>query len=164
MEKWRRQLSEALGYLELGLLSEAARVMEEIDPAEHMRYEVQALIFLRLAFSKNLIVFEIDGKEKTIKPTTPDWWVAASIVAREGRSLAHAEAILLMAETLHPDDPQILYHRARYACLEMRFAEAKTFLSRACGLSPEILDTAVNEPDLEAIFHQWTTFERSSSR
>lgn len=162
METWCRQLREALGYLELGLLREATLVADEIDPAERMRTEVQALNFLLLAFLRKLDVFEIDGKEKTIRPGTSDWWVATSNLAREGRSIAHAQAILLMAKTLHPDDPQILYHQARYACLSMQFSDAKRFLSRACSLNPAILDVAMDEPDLDAIFDQWAIFERSA--
>jgi type IV pilus assembly protein PilF len=69
--------------------------------------------------------------------TTPDKsWVNAGICARKGGDVAAAEDYFQKALKIRPTEPQALYNLAEIAYQRGRFVEAKSYLSRIQGDSP----------------------------
>ena len=63
--------------------------------------------------------------------------------------------MLLKAEAIHGENSAILhYNLACYACQLGDIEEAKSRLSTACKMDPQFKATALDDPDLEAMWHE----------
>lgn len=148
----QRHLSYAQGYLELGLLAEAAAELERLPPELQQTMAVlgirMALLHERqdwpaLALLAETVVQRLPGE--------PAGWITWAYATRRARSLDHAEKILLEAEVHHPKDATIQFNLGCYACLRGAYDDAKRRVNRAIALDAKFEASAATDPDLAAL-------------
>lgn len=148
----KRHLSYAQGYLELGMVAEAAAELERLPASEKQTTAVQSL---RMAILHELEDWpSLASLAAEFVRHTPDEsaaWVTWAYATRRATSLAAAEEILLLAERHHPAEPTIQFNLGCYACLRGDLREARQRVDRAIELEPKFRDAAATDPDLAAL-------------
>ena len=147
-----RTLLEAEGYLELGMLDESVRTLAALPPSAQSRKEVLELrLALHMTAADWPTAVEIAACLVELEPSEPGWWVNFAYCVRRARSLAEAEAILLRAVELHPENVTIHYNLSCYACVTGRLELAKERVARARVLGTDVDQMAMQDNDLHAI-------------
>jgi lipopolysaccharide biosynthesis regulator YciM len=91
------------GYLELGMLDDAALVLEEIAPEDKNRNEVLgARVNLYMVAKKWDMAAAVASHLVKVDPGTAGWWISLAYALRRTESVGKAEAILLRAQRIHP--------------------------------------------------------------
>ncbi len=145
----KRRLSYARGYLELGLVAEAAAELDQIPAPEN---ETDDAIAVRIA------VLHHQEDWKSLRTIASYWvqrhpedgaaWVTWAYATRRSESLAAAEEILLEAERRHPDEPTIQFNLGCYSCQRGDLINARRHLDRAIALDAKFAEAAKTDPDL----------------
>ncbi len=134
------------------MLEEAARVLEEIDPEDRARIEVLgARVDCYIAAKNWSMAAEAAGHLVEAEPENADGWINLAYATRRAQSLETAEALLLQAQKLHPDNAIIAFNLACYACVTGRLEEARTRLEHAMQLDTKIRKLALQDKDLEPL-------------
>jgi len=145
--RWR--LSHARGYLELGLVDDAAAELAQL-PAEEQ--ENPLALALRAAVLQEQERWpELAAVARELvrqQPHEAGWWIALAYATRRSDSLREAEAILRQAEHLHPDDATIQFNLGCYACQRGDLTTARERVIRAIALDQNFRQTASVDPDL----------------
>lgn len=156
--RYKRQLSYALGYLELGMVAEAAGELDRI-PAAHQ--DVSEVLMVRMAVlqeQKNWAALSaIAGEYVRRSPDDAGVWITWAYATRRADSLAAAERILLEAEQHHPTEPTIQFNLGCYACQRGELAAARQRVDRAIALDVKFAAAAENDPDLAPLRSAGTT-------
>ncbi|HVU35731.1 MAG TPA: hypothetical protein VHE61_19985 [Opitutaceae bacterium] len=148
----RRHLSYAQGYLELGLVAEAAAELDRLSSADRNSTEAVALRMAVLQEQQKwpeLAALAADFVGRT--PEEPAAWVTWAYAVRRTDTLAAAEAILRKAERMHPGEPTIQFNLGCYACVRGDLVEARRRVDRAIELDAKFRNTAATDPDLAAL-------------
>jgi hypothetical protein len=87
-------------------------------------------------------------------PECPNWWFHWAFSVRREKSIPEARAVLLEASKFHPDEAVNPYNLACYSCVGGNLIGAKGFLTLALSMSEDLRKTALDDPDLDAIFGQ----------
>ena len=145
----KRRLSFAQGYLELGMVAEAAAELDRIPAAES---DGLAVLSLRLAVLQEQkdwpALRDLARIVVTRAPDEAAAWVTWAYATRRANSLAEAERILLEAETQHPAEPTIQFNLGCYACQRGDLVTARTRVDKAIALEPKFATIAASDPDL----------------
>ncbi len=145
--KWR--LSQASGYLGLGMVAEAAGELDRIPAAEAGRTEVLALRAAVLQEQSLWPALEETASELVRRqPAESGWWITWAYATRRCRSLAAAEAILLEAERAHPKEAAVQFNLGCYACQRGDIAGARRRVDQAIALDAAFREAAATDPDL----------------
>ena len=145
--KWR--LSQARGYLGLGMVAEAAGELDRVPAAEAGQTEVLALRAAVLQEQSLWPALEETARELVRRqPGESGWWVIWAYATRRSRSLAAAETILLEAERAHPQEATIQFNLGCYACQRGDIAGARHRVDRAIALDAAFREAAATDPDL----------------
>jgi tetratricopeptide (TPR) repeat protein len=144
-----RHLSYAQGYLELGMVAEAAAELDQIPASAS---ENAAVLTLRLAVlqeQKNWSALRLAAGEFVRRhPEEAGAWVTWAYATRRADSLAAAERILLEAEPLHPQEPTIQFNLGCYACQRGDLKAARRHVDRAIALEENFRVLAATDADL----------------
>lgn len=142
-------LSHARGYLELGMLEEAAAELAQL-PVERLEdVDVLAIRALILREQSRWLELSLAASELTRRqPELADWWITAAYATRRAISLNEAEAILREAELIHPKEPTIQFNLGCYACQRGDLAEARRRVDAVVALDRHFLTAAASDPDL----------------
>jgi len=145
--KWH--LSHARGYLELGMVKEAAAELDCVPETSAGEFDVRVLRALVLQEQRQWpqLVPVAAGLVRE-KPDDAGWWIMWAYATRRGVSLDAAEKILLEAETHHPQEATIQFNLGCYACQRGDFAKARTRVNRAIALDEQYREAAQTDPDL----------------
>ena len=136
--KWR--LSQARGYLGLGMVAEADQT------------EVLALRAAVLQEQSDWPPLEEVARELVRRqPTESGWWITWAYATRRNRSLAAAENILLDAERAHPREAAIQFNLGCYACQRGDLLAARQRVDRAIALDPAFREAAATDADLATL-------------
>lgn len=145
----KRRLSHVQGYLELGMLAEAAAEFERVPAPANGTPEARAL---RLAILQEQQAWPELREAAAVfvrqMPEEASAWVTWAYAARRAESLDVAEKILLEAELLHPIEPTIQFNLGCYACQRGDLATARRRVKRAIELEPKFSAAAETDPDL----------------
>jgi hypothetical protein len=145
----RRRLSHAQGYLELGMVAEAAAELERIPAPENAATEVVAVRLAVLQEQKNWpALAALAGEFVRRMPGEAAGWVTWAYATRRADSLAAAEKILLEAEAHHPAEPTIQFNLGCYACQRGDNATARVRVDRAVALDAKFAAAVATDPDL----------------
>ena len=145
--KWH--VSHARGYLELGMVAEAAAELERIPAPERDALEVLALRVAVLQERCDWAALRAAAGEFVRRaPAEAGAWVTWAYATRRADSLATAEKILLEAERLHPREATIQFNLGCYACQRGALAEARRRVDRAIALDEKFAAAAATDPDL----------------
>lgn len=145
----KRRLSYAQGYLELGMVAEAAAELADVPAAHHDALEVVVLRLALLQEQKNwpaLAALAGDFVRRT--PAEAAAWVTWAYATRRADTLTAAEKILLEAEQLHPAEPTIQFNLGCYACQQGDLALARRRVDRAIALDAKFAVVAETDSDL----------------
>ena len=148
-----RHLQAALGYLTLGMHQDAWDELENLPP--ELRTDV-AVLELRIQIYQLLGKWEparILAESLALKfPENPIWWIHWAYSLRREKNVREAQGVLWHAVQIHPVFAPIVYNLACYACVLGQMEDARSLLERAFLLDPNFKATALDDPDLEAIF------------
>lgn len=148
--RWR--LSHARGYLELGLVEEAAAELALLPPGPPGPpgdLEVLGLHALILREQSRWLELRVATAELVKRqPDLADWWITYAYATRRSVSLHEAEAILREAELRHPQEPTIQFNLGCYACQLGDLAEARRRIDAAIALDAHFRAAAATDPDL----------------
>lgn len=149
----KQKLRAALGYIELGMLKEAAGEVSTLAP--ETRDGLDALI-LRLELAQRGEAWtkaeRIAKKLATLQPDEPDWSIALAYAARRAHSIEVARKILAQAVSRFPREAVIHFNLACYACQLGEIPEARDSLRRAFALDRTYIVTALKDQDLRPIW------------
>jgi Flp pilus assembly protein TadD len=149
---WQKQVLASSGYVELGMLEDAELALEQIEPADKNRKEVRgALLNLYMAARKWEMAATVAAEMAKLEPENASWWINLAYSVRRIESIPKAEAILLRAREIHPENAIIAFNLACYACVDGRIEEAKLRLQTAINLEKDILKLAVDDEDLRTL-------------
>ena len=143
------RLRAASGYLDLGMITDAADELDLIDPSERVHLEVirmRAVIYFNTGHWALLKIFS--SMLVLAEPQTAENWLWLAFANRRCDSISEAAATLTRALALHPSDPLIHYNLAAYAALSGDLALCRKRLSSAIRLDPELRKTAIDDDDL----------------
>jgi Flp pilus assembly protein TadD len=150
---WQRHVLAATGYRELGMLEEAERALDEIDAEDKGRKDVLAArVDLYMAAQKWSSVAEVAQHLVDIEPENPTWWINLAYATRRSESIDSAQALLLQARKLHPDNAIIAFNLSCYACVTGHIEQAKAHLKHAIALDNNIRDLAQRDEDLQTLW------------
>jgi Flp pilus assembly protein TadD len=148
----KRHLSYIQGYLELGLVAEAATELERIPSPHSDLLEVVSLRMTILHEQENWgELASVAAEYVNRAPADPAPWVMWAYATRRCVSLDAAERILLEAERQHPTEPTIQFNLGCYACLRGDLGDAQRRVDRAVTLDSRFADAAAKDPDLAAL-------------
>ena len=145
----KRRLSHARGYLELGMVAEAAAELALIAAPDAESTEALTLKIAVLHEQENWPGVR-DLARELIRRDAADAavWVTLAYATRRIDSLVAAEIILIKAEKVHPDEPTIQFNLGCYACQQGNLKEARRRVDRAIELDPKFQEIAATDPDL----------------
>lgn len=145
----KRRLSHAQGYLGLGMVAEAAAELAHLTGPDA---ETPEALAVRMA------VFHEQGNWSAVRDLAGQLvdrgiadaavWVTWAYATRRSDSLTAAEAILLRAEKLYPDEPTIQFNLGCYASVRGDFVVARRRVARAIALDATFGALASLDPDL----------------
>jgi Flp pilus assembly protein TadD len=132
---WQRHVLASTGYLELGMLDDAALALEEIEPEDKTRTEVLgARVVLYIAAKKWDMAAAVVSHLVKVDPETAGWWINLAYSVRRSEGIEQAKAILMRAGAINPKVAMIAFNLACYASVTGRMEEAKERLRHAIEL------------------------------
>jgi Flp pilus assembly protein TadD len=150
---WQRHVLASSGYLELGMLDDAALVLEEIAPEDKNRNEVLgARVNLYMVAKKWDMAAAVASHLVKVEPENEAWWIGLAYSIRRSEGVEKAEAILLRAQAIHPKVAMIAFNLACYASVIGRMEEAKKRLRDAIALDKDIRRLAIDDEDLKPLW------------
>jgi Flp pilus assembly protein TadD len=150
---WQRHVLASSGYVELGILEDAALALEEIAPEDKHRNEVLgARVILYMTAKKWDMAAAVASHLVKVEPENEAWWISFAYSIRRSESLEKAEAILLRARAIHPKVAMIAFNLACYASVTGRMEEAKEQLPRAIDLDKDMRKLAIEDEDLKPLW------------
>jgi Flp pilus assembly protein TadD len=148
--RWR--LSHIHGYVELGLLRQAAAELRAIPPADRRRPEVlPARMALHQAAHQWGPLRTAARAWVQFRPEDPAGWITWAYAARRSLSLAAAERILRRALRQHPGEATIYFNLGCYASRRGDQEAARILVARAVSLEKSFAELAQTDPDLEGL-------------
>lgn len=160
-ERAKRWLSEAEGYLELGLLAQARERVEAVAKTGHLAFEC-AVLLGNLHREKNEHPLAIPHFEAALKLRRGDILATVGLgwsLKRTG-CVDRAAAAYEEALKVHPDEGLLHYNLACYRCLQGQAQEALKELQRAVSLDDDYRLLAREESDFDPI-KQTPEFQKS---
>jgi Tfp pilus assembly protein PilF len=145
----KRRISHAQGYLELGMLAEAAAELDRIIGADADSSDVLALRVAVWHEQENWTGVRDAARELVRRsPADTGAWVTWAYATRRAESLEAAERILLDAEQQHPAEATIQFNLGCYACQRGDLPVARRRVDRAIELDTKFAAVAATDPDL----------------
>lgn len=145
----KRHLAYARGYLELGLVAEAAAELDRLSAEERDCLEAIAIQLAILQEKQDWPALRDAGARFVeLHPEEPAGWVTWAYGARRADSIIAAEQILLQAEQHHPAEATIQFNLGCYACQRGDLATARQRVDRAIALDSKFVEAAATDPDL----------------
>ena len=141
------------GYLELGMLEEAARTLGEIEPPDRQRKEV-VHAQLELAIARKRWHDAVATAASLVRsyPDDPAGWpVLARAIAKTDNG-EYAEAILTKACKWHPEMALLVLDLAREATALGCLREAKIWLKCALHLEARVRQSALRDLRLKPLW------------
>ena len=153
MSGMERHLNAAIGFLELGMLDEAAGELENLSPEVRT---ISAVLGVRMEIyrsAKNWTLMEVVARELWKRhQDDPVHWNNLAWVVRRKDSIEAAQTILLEALEKFPNDALIKYNHGCYACQLGDMDNAKKFVGDAIKLDSKYKLMALDDPDLETLW------------
>ena len=158
MSGMERHLNAAIGYLELGMLDEAAGELENLPPEGRTSSAVLCVRMEIYRSAKKWSLMEVVARELWKRhPDDSAYWINLAWAVRRADSIEAAQIILLEALEKFPNDAMTNYNMGCYACLLGAMEEAKKFVGDAIKLDSKYKLMALDDPDLESL---WETFAK----
>ena len=150
----RRHLQYAAGFLDLGMIPDAARELDAIVRADRDTPEVLTVrIDLHMHAKQWKPVCTVAAKLVSAEPGNDKGWISWAFALRELGRIEKARQVLIEALPLHEKTCDVLhYNLACYECLLGNLPEALDYLSVAMQRDQHWKAEAIDDPDLEALW------------
>lgn len=154
-----KRLSYAYGYIELGLLNEAATELELIAFEERLSASVLSAKLALYMAAEQWDMVETVAKPLASSPVSnAEVWIQWAYAVRRLRGVSEAREILLKAEPAHGKTCAILhFNLACYECLLGNLEGSRQRLRTACEMDKQCKQMALDEPDLKALWDRIET-------
>jgi cytochrome c-type biogenesis protein CcmH/NrfG len=151
--KWQSKIVVCSGYLELGMLEEAARILGEIDPHDRRRKEVlHAQLELAIAANQwNSAVATAASFVRSHPEDSAGWLDLARAITKTANA-EYAEAVLTKACKWHPEIALLILDQAREATALGCLPEAKIWLKCANHLEGSVRKSALRDLRLKPLW------------
>lgn len=145
-----RRIEYIRGYLELGMLANAAEELKAICEEDQSTVGVLEIRMELHTAAKQWELAAAAAKQVVrVKPNEPSGWISWAYATRRHLDIPSAEAILLQAEQrLGTTCALIHYNLACYRCQQGDYDGAKERLLTACRMEALWKTAALNDPDL----------------
>src|SRR4051812_46600834 len=150
----QRRLEYASGFIQLGMLEQAANELESIAFTDRFFPEV-LLVRIELQVEAKLwdAVIELGRTMTAQHPARERPWIALAFALREQQRITEARDVLLAADVLHGAESALLhYNLACYYSLLGDQTTAKKRLRQAYVMDKSWKDEALNDSDLSALW------------
>jgi hypothetical protein len=149
----QKHFQSAMGYIELGLYSEANEELENVDAFSRAVPEILALrVEIYRGLKKWELMAEVSHVLAEFDPSEPQWRLDYAYAVRRFGSVEAAKQILIAAESRVPNEPIIKFNLACYACVMGDFEIAKTHLKHCFQIEPKFRLQALEDEDLKPIW------------
>lgn len=148
-----RRLRHANGYIELGMLLDAATELDRVHVNDRLSPPVLAVRLDLAMAAKHWDTAAAIGRELSrMTPENEQAWISRAFALRELNRVAEARDVLLEAEPLHGAKCALLhYNLACYFCLLGDLETARERLKRAFEMEPKLKKDARDDADLAAL-------------
>ena len=151
----QRVLHAAMGYLELGMIAEAAGELESLPPEDRDRSSVLALRVEIYRTAKKWSLMEVVARELWKRhPDEPDHWTNLAWAVQRSDSVVAARDILLEAVERFPSDAMTHFNLGCYSCQLGDIEQAKTRVGKAIELDAKFKLLALDDADLEPLWKE----------
>ncbi len=147
-----KRVSYALGYVELGLLTEAFEELEAVASKDRSSIPVMlAHMAIHMAAKDWALLVTVAKAAAKANPALEQAWISWAYGQRRFTSVADARAVLHEAESHHGKSSALIHYNL--ACYECQLGEPDKALARlrqACAIGgPEFKLLALDDPDLQ---------------
>ena len=148
-----RHLTEAVGYLELGMLQDSWDALENIPAEErHLPPVLQVRLEIYRRMGKYEGMATMAEHLTKVFPEDSQNWISLAYAQRRYLDLKTAEKTLLEAQKRFPEEATIPFNLACYACQMGRLDEAREKLAKAIAMEPAFKSAALEDEDLKPIW------------
>jgi Tfp pilus assembly protein PilF len=148
-----KQLQAAVGYLELGMVEDAANEIEGIPPDQKISSEVLGVRMEIYRAAEKWSLMEVVARELWKRhQDQPVYWNDLAWAVRRAESVESANGILLQAVERFPSDAMTHFNLGCYACQLGDIEQAKTRVGKAIELDAKFKLLALDDPDLEPLW------------
>ena len=150
----RRHLHYASGFIELGMLRDAAKELRAIAKTDQRTPKVLTVwIDLHMHARRWKPLIAVSRQLVRAEPQDDKGWISWAFGLRELNQVEAARAVLLKAMPLHGKTCSVLhYNLACYECLLGNLPQAKRHLKIAADRDKEWRESALADTDLEALW------------
>ncbi len=164
MGAFERHLLAATGFMELGMLTEAANELDKIELEGRALPVIIAFQFSLFSDMKNWSRAEGAACQMVqAMPEAAEWWINWAFATRKATSVEAANQILLRAEKKCPQDATIQFNLSCYACQMGNLEEAKRRVGTAISLDRKYRLMALDDPDLEPLWNDLAVMLKENS-
>lgn len=151
-----KHLSYAQGFIELGLLEDAANELEKVAFEDRLTAPVLLARLELYMAAKQWDMVEAMAKPLVKIPNVDEGvWIHWAYAVRRLRGVAEAKDILLKAESTHGKTCGVLqFNLACYECVLGNLEEARQRLRKACKLDKRFKVAALDESDLKGLWEE----------
>ena len=150
-----RHLKAAVGYLELGMIEDAANEIECMPPDQKNSSEVLGVRMEICRAAEKWTLMEVVARELWKRhQDEPVYWNDLAWAVRRAKSLESANDILLQAVEKFPEHAMTHFNLGCYASQLGYIEEAKSRVGKAIELDSKFKLLALDDPDLGAMWEQ----------
>jgi predicted Zn-dependent protease len=150
---WQRKLVVSSGYLELGMLEEAARTLSEVEPEDRRRKEVLgAQLDLCIAAEQWDRAIATAASLVKSEPEDAVAWLALARLIMKTPNPEYAEDVLIKARKWHPKIAFLIMDFAREATAIGCLKEAKVWLRCGIHLQEGVRSIALQDRDFKPLW------------
>ena len=148
-----RLLTEAIGYIELGMFQEAWDSLEAIPPEQrHFADVLKVRVEIYRGLGKWEAMEAVASHLCQILPDDAQNWISLAFSQRRHLGLDVAEKTLLEAVKRFPEEATIQFNLACYTCQLGRLEEARERLAEAVRIEPSFKQMALEDEDLAPLW------------
>jgi tetratricopeptide (TPR) repeat protein len=153
--KDQQHLLAADGYVALGMYEEANEELESITAdVRHVPEVLDARIAIYCGTKRWDAMAAVASRLVEWNPDEPRWFVQLAYATRRAESLEKAHKILSRCAELHPEHGWTQFNLACYEAQLRNLPKAREHLQRAIRSDPGYRLDALNDPDLEPLWHE----------
>ena len=153
MNGMERHLNAAIGFLELGMLEDAAGELENLSPEDRTCSAVLCIRMEIYRSAKKWSLMKVVARELWKRhPDDSAYWINLAWATRRSESIEAAQIILLEALEKFPNDAMTNYNLGCYACQLGDMDNAKRFVGDAIKLDSKYKLMALDDEDLKPLW------------
>lgn len=163
MIRTKTRLQYASGYLDLGMIKEAAKELEAVEDKEQFPGEYLS-VRIRLQLSrKKWKQMELAAQRLSeLEPENPYGWVNWAYALRERNKVKKAMSVAETGLEFVPEEALLWFNFACYCSLLGEVEDASHHLDEAVRLDKAFEAEAVNDPDLDNLWNWIRSNENAS--